>query len=250
MQLLPWNLTNCFRRSAWLGLIYALNIDHFWCVNSISSAHSLFGNRSLFERSQKMQGSWGNCARATENPAANRAAELKSLLPRHDGFLSLPNRSSYYAESNSEYQAGAAGCRARCRAGCTSYYRSESQIFRVIFSEFDLDSSLTSYPESAAAFRLSVVKKAQKAARAWWILMNFDQFFKNWRIYSSNLWKFIKKKKNHHNAKSSQKWWNLMNLMNVHQIFGDEPSVHHQMMNWWIWWTDWWWIKLLFICDE
>ena len=36
-----------FRRSAWLGLIYSLNIDHFWCVNSISSAHSLFGNRSF-----------------------------------------------------------------------------------------------------------------------------------------------------------------------------------------------------------
>ena len=157
-----------FRRSAWLGLIYTLNIDHFWCVNSISSAHSLFGNRSFLAAcwtpERMIRASfwvsylkWAFLRRSSAGNKAARASSIKVIL--------------------------------------VVFFKILAQIFRLILSEFDLDSSLTSYPESAAAFRLSVVKKAQKAARAWWILMNFDELFKNWRIYSSNLWKFIKKKK-------------------------------------------------------
>ena len=195
-----------FRRSAWLGLIYTLNIDHFWCVNSISSAHSLFGNRSLATELAFLR-------RSSAGNKAARASSIKIIL--------------------------------------VVFFKILAQIFRVIFSEFDLDSSLTSYPESAAAFRLSVVKKAQKAARAWRILMNFDELFKNWRIYSSNLWKFIKKKKN---SSHREKFVKVMKLMKVHQsssnfwwwTIGSSPK----MMNWWTWWTDWWWIKLLFISDE
>ena len=36
------------RRSAWLELVSSLEIDHFWCVNSIKSVRPLFENRSCW----------------------------------------------------------------------------------------------------------------------------------------------------------------------------------------------------------
>ena len=217
-----------FRRSAWLGLIYSLNIDHFWCVNSISSAHSLFGNRSFLAAcwtpERMIRASfwvsylkWAFLRRSSAGNKAARASSIKVIL--------------------------------------VVFFKILAQIFRLILSEFDLDSSLTSYPESAAAFRLSVVKKAQKAARAWWILMNFDELFKNWRIYSSNLWKFIKKKKKFSTSrkvrKSDELWWNSSKfvkfLVTNHRFITKNDELMN-LMNWLVMnkvTIHQWWIKFI-----
>ena len=98
-------------------------------------------------------------------------------------------------------------------------------------------------------------KKVQKAARAWWILMNFDEFDEYWRIYSSNLWKFIKKKKKFSTSrkvrKSDELWWNSSKfvkfLVTNHRFITKNDELMN-LMNWLVMnkvYIRQWWIKFV-----